>query len=183
MILTRQIYLRLAAILIGAVILQVSFFSELSILGGTPDVLPVIVVSLGLLGGAVVGAVCGFAAGLLFDSVLLETLGVASLVLLTVGYVAGRYREAFEITNPIVPPVIAGGLTLLASILYGVVQLMIGVDASVSPLVVREIILQALLGLVLAIPIYPAVRWALRPALIDGRPRRRRRLRTPLTTA
>ena len=53
-----------------------------------------VVVILGLLGGAVVGAVCGFAAGLLLDSVLLQTLGVSSLVLLSIGYLAGRYRRA-----------------------------------------------------------------------------------------
>ena len=40
-----------------------------------------------------VGAVCGFAIGLLLDSALLQTLGVSSLVLLAVGYLAGRYRE------------------------------------------------------------------------------------------
>ena len=61
--------------------------------------LPVVIVSLGLLGGGVVGAVCGFAAGFLLDSVLLQTLGVSSLVLLSIGYLAGRYREGAEISN------------------------------------------------------------------------------------
>ena len=58
-----------------------------------------VVVSLGLLGGGVVGAVCGFVAGLLLDSLLLQTLGVSSLVLLSIGYLAGRYREGVEITS------------------------------------------------------------------------------------
>lgn len=183
MILTRQIYIRLGALLFGAVILQVAFFSEISILGGTPNVLPVLIVCLGLLGGAVVAGVCGFIVGLLVDSALLQTLGVSSLVLLALGYAAGRYREAFEIRNPLVPPLIAGALTLFASALYGVIQLMLGVESPVSPLVVREAVLQGVLGFLLAIPIYPGVRWVLKPALIDDEPRRRARLRTPLTTA
>jgi rod shape-determining protein MreD len=182
-ILTRQIYLRLALILLAGVVLQVAFFSEISILGGTPDALPVLIACLGLLGGAVVGAVCGFAAGLLMDSALLQTLGVSSLVLLAVGYLAGRYREGFEITRRFVPPTICGALTLFASFLYGVIQVTLGVDSPVSPLVVREVVLQALLGFVIAIPLYPGVRWALRPALIDAGPRRRSRLRTLLTAA
>ena len=99
MIVTPRIALRIALIVIVAVILQVSFFSFLSILGATPYVVPVVVVSLGLLGGGVVGAVCGFAAGLLLDSLLLQTLGVSSLVLLSIGYLAGRYREGFEIRS------------------------------------------------------------------------------------
>ena len=48
-----------------------------------------LIVCLGLLGGAVIGAVCGFSIGLLVDSALLQTLGVSSLVLLAVGYLAG----------------------------------------------------------------------------------------------
>ena len=71
MIVTPRIALRIALIVIVAVILQVSFFSFLSIFGTTPYVVPVVVVALGLLGGGVVGAVCGFAAGLLIDSLLL----------------------------------------------------------------------------------------------------------------
>ena len=59
-----------------------------------------------------VGAVCGFAAGLLLDSALLQTLGVSSLVLLTVGYLAGRYREGAEISNSLIPPLLAGALTI-----------------------------------------------------------------------
>ena len=82
MIVTPGSRLRIALIVLLAVILQVSFFSYLSILGATPDALAVVVVALGLLGGGVIGAVCGFAAGILLDSILLQTLGVSSLVLL-----------------------------------------------------------------------------------------------------
>ncbi len=92
-------------------ILQVSFFSYLSILGATPYVVPVVVVSLGLLGGGVVGAVCGFAAGLLMDSVLLQTLGVSSLVLL-LDRLPGRAAtaRASRSRSGIVPALLAGAL-------------------------------------------------------------------------
>ena len=90
MIVTPRIALRVALIVFVAVILQVSFFSYLSLLGATPDFVSVVVVSLGLLGGAVIGAVVGFSAGLLLDSILLQILGVSSLALLAVGYLAGR---------------------------------------------------------------------------------------------
>ena len=103
MIVTWRIGLRLAAIVLIAVLVQVSFLSYLSILGAAPDALPVVVAILGLLGGAVTGAVVGFAAGLLVDSLLLQTLGVSSLVLLSVGYLAGRYRELFEIDSRLTP--------------------------------------------------------------------------------
>jgi rod shape-determining protein MreD len=173
MIVTRRIGIRIALIVLATVILQVSFFSYLWILGATPNIVPAVVVSLGLLGGGVVGAVCGFATGLLLDSVLLQTLGASSLVLLSVGYLAGRYREGFEITNSLVPSLLAGGFTLLAGAGYAAVQLMLGVDTPVSLLILREILVQALLAILLALPTYPLLRRVLRPALIDTAPSHR----------
>ncbi len=170
MIVTPRIALRIALIVIVAVILQVSFFSFISIFGATPYVVPVVVVALGLLGGGVVGAVCGFAAGLLMDSLLLQTLGVSSLVLLSIGYLAGRYREGFEIRSGIVPALLAGAFTMLAAAGFAAVELMLGVDAPVSLLVVREILVQGLLGGLLGFAVYPLVRWVLGPALVDYRP-------------
>jgi rod shape-determining protein MreD len=159
--------IRVAVLLLATVIVQVSFFSQLSILGASPNVVPVVIVSLGLLGGGIVGAVTGFATGFVIDSTLLQTLGVSSLVLLSVGYLAGRYRESFEIANRYVPALLAGGLTLLGATGFAALHLMLGVDASVSLLVVREIIVQALLATLLAFGVYPLVRRVVAPALID----------------
>jgi rod shape-determining protein MreD len=172
-IVTPKIVARLALVILIAVILQVAFFSKITILGTSPNVLPVVAVCLGLLGGAVVGAVCGFAMGLLLDSALLQTLGVSSMVLLAAGYLAGRYREDFDISNPLVPLVLAGGLTFMAAGGFALFQLMLGVDAPVSLLVLRELFLQALYGVLLMIPVYPLLRRVLRVALVEEPPRGR----------
>ena len=176
MIVTWQIGARLAAIVLVAVIVQVSFLSYLSILGATPDALPVVIAILGLLGGVVTGAVAGFATGLLLDSLLLQTLGVSSLVLLSVGYLAGRYREQFEIDSAMAPALLAGGLTLVATAGFVALQLMLGVEATVSLLVVREVVVKALLAFLLTFPLYPLIRFVLRPALVLEEPPTRRRI-------
>lgn len=198
MIVTRPMAVRIALLLLVTVIVQVSFFSHLSILGAAPNVVPVVIVSLGLLGGGIVGAVTGFATGFVLDSTLLQTLGVSSLVLLSVGYLAGRYRErGFGVANRYTPALLAGGLTLLGTAGFAVLHLMLGVDASVSLLVVREIIVQALLATALGFGVYPLVRRVVAPALIDyeapakrrtlipglGRRRLRARRSTPATVA
>jgi rod shape-determining protein MreD len=183
-IVTPKVALRIGLLIFLAAILQVSFFSQATLFGAAPEVMPVVVICLGLLGGAVVGAVCGFAAGLLLDIMLLQTLGVSSLVLLLVGFLAGRYRESFEIGSALTPALLAGGLTLLAASAFAALQLMLGVEAPVSLLVVREILLKALFGLLLGFPIYPGVRRVLRPALIEETARRRTfGLTTPLRAA
>jgi rod shape-determining protein MreD len=170
MIVTPRIAVRIALIVIAAVILQVSFFSFLQILGTTPYLVPVVIVALGLLGGGVVGAVCGFAAGFLIDALLLQTLGVSSLVLLSIGYLAGRYREGFEFRGLTVPALLTGGFTLLGATGFAAIELMLGVDAPVSLLVVREILVQSLLAIALAYAVYPLLRRVLAPALIDYQP-------------
>lgn len=177
MIVTWQIGLRLAGILVLTILVQASFLSFLSILGATPDVVPVVVTALGLMGGAVIGAGAGFSAGLLVDAALLETLGVSSLVLLSVGYLAGRYREGFEIDSRLAPALLAATLTLLATAGFTGLQLMLGVETSVSLLLLREMAVKALLAFLMAFPVYAAVRFALRPALVDYQPKRRGLLR------
>ena len=175
MIVTPRILLRLAAIVFFTVLLQVAFFSQIPLLGSVPYVVPVVVVALGLLGGAVTGAVCGFAAGILGDIMLGGTLGVGSLALMAAGYGAGRWREGYDIVSSLVPPLLTGALTGVTALAYGAMQLTLGVDATVSPLVVREIVVQALLGALLAIPVFPLIRRILRPALVDDSTRARAR--------
>jgi rod shape-determining protein MreD len=167
LIVTRRIALRIALIVFVAVLLQVSFFSYLSFFGSIPDLTPVVIATLGLLGGAVVGAVTGFVAGLLLDSALLQTLGVSSLALLAIGYMAGRYREAYEFSNSLVPPLVVGGLTLAYATFFAAIQLMLGVSTPVSLVILRDIVVKGLLGTLLALAIYPLLRRILRPALID----------------
>jgi len=174
MIVTRQIGFRIAAIVLAAVILQVSFFSYIQIFGAAPDVVPVVIAAVGLLGGAVIGAVVGFAAGFLLDATLLQTLGVSSLVLLSVGYLAGRYRESFEIDGSSAPALLAGGLGLLAAAGFTAMALTLGVDGTVSGLVVREVVLKGLLAYLLMFPLYPLIRFSLRPALVLEEPSTRR---------
>ena len=167
MIVTWRIGIRIALILVVTIVLQISFFSYLAFFGTTPNVVPLMVVSLGLLGGGMIGAVCGFTAGLLLDSALLQTLGVSSLVLLGAGYLAGRYREGAEVSNSLIPPLLAGVLTTVAAAGFAAIQLMLGVHTPVSLLVLREIFVQGLLAVVLTIPIYPLIRRILRSAIVD----------------
>jgi rod shape-determining protein MreD len=173
MIVTWRLGVRIALLIVVTVIFQVSFLSFLAVFGVSPDIVPVLVVSLGLLGGALFGAVCGFAAGILVDSLLFQTLGTSALVLLSAGYLAGRYRESAPIANSLIPPLLAGGLTLAAAAGFAAIELMLGVDTPVSLLVLREIFVKGLWGLVLAIPMYPLVRRVLRPGLVDELPAHR----------
>jgi rod shape-determining protein MreD len=180
MIVTPRIFVRLAAIAILGVLLQLSFFSRVELLHTSPDVLPAIVVSLGLLGGSLTGAVSGFSIGFLVDCLLVAPLGGSSLVLIAAGYLAGLFRERFEIHSALVPPLLCMGLTLFAELGFALLQVMLGVDAPVSVLIVRDMLLKSVYAFFLGWPVYLLLRRALRPALVEEPKVSRRRQPTVL---
>lgn len=178
MILTPNILARMVAIVLLGVILQLSFFSQVALFHVAPDVLPALVISLGLLGGSLTGAVCGFSVGFLLDCLLIAPLGGGSLVLLTTGYLAGLFRERFEIDNQLMVPLLCVAGTLFAELGFGAVQLMLGIDAPISTLVFRDMLIKSAFAFFLGWPIYIGVKRALRPALVEEpEARRGRRLR------
>ncbi|HEX6585209.1 MAG TPA: rod shape-determining protein MreD [Solirubrobacterales bacterium] len=174
MILTSGIVARLIALGALASVAQVTCFSKMDVFAAGPDVALLIVISVGLLGGSLTGAVFGFSVGLLIDCLLLQTLGAFALTMLTVGYVAGRYREKVGPPNRVAVMVLGGALTLLGAAVIAAIQIGTGVDADVSFLVVRDAFTKALIGAVIAVPVLLLVRLVVRPALIDERRASRR---------
>jgi len=175
MILTPKILARLVAVVVLGVIGQLSFFSQVAVFHVSPDMLPALVICLGLLGGTMTGAVTGFSVGFLLDCLLVEPLGGASLVLLAVGYLAGLFRERFEIHSRLVPALLCMGLTVLAELGFGAIELMLGSDATVSTLVIRDTLIKGAFAFVLGWPLYIGLRRLLRLALIEDRVVRRRK--------
>jgi rod shape-determining protein MreD len=174
-ILTPKIVIRITLIGLLGVLLQLSFFSQVELFHVSPDILPALVVCLALLGGSLTGAVAGFSIGFFVDCLLVEALGISSLVLLGVGYSAGLFRERFEIHNSLVPALLCMGLTLAAELGFAAIQLLLGIDAPVSLLIVRDLLLKSVYAFFLGWPIYLLVRRALRPALVEEPKVQRRR--------
>jgi rod shape-determining protein MreD len=166
--------LRLVLLVLTVVVLQLAVVGQINLFDANADLLPLAALAIGLLAGPVAGATVGFLLGLVADMALLQTLGVTSLLLIGVGYLAGRYRELRDATHKLVPPI--GGLvaTLAYAAAFSLVQFLLGVESPVSPLVIREIVVGAVLNAFLAIPMFAVVRAFLRADLIDDlRPRRR----------
>jgi rod shape-determining protein MreD len=180
MIVTPRIFLRLALITVLAVLLQLSFFSRVALIDTSPDILPTVAICFGLLGGSMSGAVAGFSLGFLSDCLLVEALGASSLVLLGTGYLAGIFRERFEIHSALVAPLLCMGLTFLAELGFAALHLTLGIDGSVSVLVVRDLLLKSVYAFFLGWPIYLGLRRALRPALVEEPRVSRRRQPTVL---
>jgi rod shape-determining protein MreD len=174
---------RVTLLLLVALVLQLAAISQMIILGTNVDITPLVVMSVGLLAGPVAGSVIGFLTGVLVDLALVQTLGVTSLLLILIGYLAGRYRELRDTSHGLLPPAAGGLATLLYAVGLSITQFLLGVESTVSVLLIRNALVQVVLNALVAIGVFAAVRALLRPCLADPwRPRRRRTtgLRVPV---
>ena len=169
MILTPQIWARLAGLVLVTALLQVTFFAKVEIFDTSPDGAVLVVAALGLLGGSVTGSVAGFSIGFVVDCLLFQTLGAFAASLMTVGYVAGRYRESVGEPTRAAVILMGAGMTLLGVLSFAAIQIGTGVDADVSTRVIGDAVMKTLLGTALAFPVFFVVRLVLRPALIEDR--------------
>jgi rod shape-determining protein MreD len=169
---------RLVAIGLVGGILQLTTVSQVAIFGVPADLSPLLVASIGLLCGSIAGACFGFGLGLFMDTLLAQTLGLTSLVLVAVGYAAGRLRELRDPAHALVPVAVGAAATAIAAGGFAVLQFLLGVDAPVSFLLIRQILMTIVLNTLIAMPVYLACRRVLAPFLPDDPRRRRRRAYT-----
>jgi rod shape-determining protein MreD len=166
--------LRIAVVAFFAVVIQDAVVSQVSLFGATADVTTLVVMSIGLLAGSMPGAIAGFSIGLFVDIVMFQTVGVTSLLFITVGYWSGRMRELRDPSHGLIPLGMGAIATGFTGIGMAVIQFLLGVDAPVSFLLIQQIILQVLVNCLLALPVYEVVRRFLYRALPrDPRARRR----------
>jgi len=166
---------RVALMILAAVVFQIACLVQIRVLGGTFDMTPLLVAAVGLYAGSVPGAATGFFTGLLLDLALGTNLGASSLVLTAVGYGVGRYREQRDPAHGLTPIPVAAAATGAYVLAYAAVSFMLSVDAPVSLLVVREMVMTVLLNALIAMPFFAITRRLLRPVLlVEPGPRSRR---------
>jgi len=175
---TPQLVARLVALGVAMVILQIAAVSQIELFGTNADLSPLVIASVGLMVGSLPGAVFGFCVGLFIDLALVQTLGLSSLVYVAIGYWAGRLLELRDPQGALVPFAVGAAATAVATIGYSLMEFLLGVDAPVSFLLVREILATILLNALISGVVYAIVRRWLLPALPEDPRRRRRRAYT-----
>lgn len=174
----RQTLARMAAIVVIGGLLQLAAVSQIAVFGVPADLGPLLAAFVGLLGGSLAGATFGFSFGLLIDVALLQTLGVTSLVLTGVGYASGRLLELRDPAHGLVPVALGAAATALYAVAVSLMHFLLGVEAPVSMLLLRQVLLAVALNALIALPLYRLVRRLLEPCLPDDPRRRRRRAYT-----
>jgi rod shape-determining protein MreD len=175
---TGQLVLRLAILAFVTVLLQLMFFAQVPAFGAIADVSPLVVMAVGLLCGSVAGATMGFSIGLMIDTALLQTMGLSSLVLIAVGYYAGRLRDLRDPQGTLAPIALGAGAAAIATIGYGVGQFLLGAEHAINWPLVSATLSTIILDALIAIPVVALVRRWLMPVLPEDPRRRRRRAYT-----
>jgi rod shape-determining protein MreD len=173
-----KLLVRITLLVLVAVLIQEAVVSQISVFGVTADVTVLVVCSVGLLTGSLPGAIVGFFTGLLVDMLLVQTLGVTSLLFIAIGYWSGRLRELRDPAHGLVPMATGAVATAVAGLGMTLIQFLLGIDAPVSWLLLQEIFIQVLVNTIIALPVFAIVKWFITPALPDDPRRRRRRAYT-----
>jgi rod shape-determining protein MreD len=144
-------------LLFVAVLAQVSILGGYAPLGGSADLLLVVMVSIALLRGSVFGAVAGFGAGLLLDIANLSTLGFTSLLLTVAGFWIGRYGETTARDRFHAPYLSVLVVTVLYACCALALRFVLG-EPVPAHAVLAGVPAQVLWNLILTWPVYGAVR-------------------------
>jgi rod shape-determining protein MreD len=146
--------LKVFALIVVAVVVQTSVAPYLTVLGAKPDVALVMVICLAMMRGPVWGASVGFAAGLLIDIALFQTLGISSFLFTLAGYFSGRYAEGVDPTSWFPPIFIVFVSTLVVQTLHAMMMFLLGIEASAGFVILRIVLPTAILNALLAAPIF-----------------------------
>lgn len=152
--------LRIIAICLLALILQLTVFVELRIFGVVPELLALVAIMAGLIAGSQQGSIIAFGAGLLWDVYLSTPLGLSAAAFALVAYVVGGIEAGLFYDSRIQMVV----LVLLASAatvaLYVLLGELLGQSGLVNPELVKVITLISVMNAGLSIVAAPLMRWA-----------------------
>jgi len=157
-----------AVLLFVAVLVQVSILGGWTPLGGSPDFLLVVLLSIALHRGSVFGAVAGFGAGLLIDVATLGTMGFTSLLLTVAGFWIGRYGETTARDRFHAPYLSVLAVTVLYAFGALALRFVLG-DSVPAHDVVAGLPAGVLWNLVLTWPVYRLVRRLFPPVEVADR--------------
>ncbi|CAI7980271.1 MULTISPECIES: rod shape-determining protein MreD [Parafrankia] len=117
-------------VLLVAVVLQVSVVARLGAPLGRPDLVLVLLAIIALIEGPMLGAVLGFAVGLVADLLSTHVIGQTALVLCLVGYLVGLVMNAAE-RSIVVPLAAVGAAAALGTLGHAATTSILG-DAALT---------------------------------------------------
>jgi len=149
---------------------QQTLMLDLRIGGVHPDIMILLPIVAGIVGGPSRGALMGFVAGLASDLFLPTPFGLSALVATVIGFAVGEATLAVDRTALWLPVVAAFGGSAVYEVGYAVLGSVLGQPQMVHTDLLRIVMVVSVTNAVLAIPAMRVVNWALPVASTEGVP-------------
>ena len=152
--------LLLSAVILTALILQTTVFSEVNLLGAKPELMYLLTICFAILEGPSSGAITGFTGGMAQDFLLDAPKGITALTLTLLGYAVGMARKYIVSPSPVTPVVLVAAGTFGGVVFYGGLSFLLG-QLDVGWLYLfRVALLSAIYNAILTPLVYPLLRRA-----------------------
>lgn len=161
---------RLTLVVLLFVVVQETVMLDLRIGGVHPDIMVLLPIVAGLVGGPGRGATVGFATGLVSDLFLPTPFGLSALVGCLLGFAVGLATQALDRTAGWLAPVAALAGSAVYEITYGALGSVLGQPQMLHVALVRIVVVVSLTNAVLAIPAVRLMSWGMAGASTEGMP-------------
>jgi rod shape-determining protein MreD len=167
---TIQVASRVGLVVVGFVTVQQTLMLDIRVGGVHPDVMVLLPIVAGIVGGPARGASMGFGSGLVADLFLPTPFGLSALVGTMIGFGVGVTTLALDRSTIWLPPMAALGATALYELIYPALGSVLGQPQMLHADLLRIVVVVSVTNAILAIPALRLVTWALPAASTEGVP-------------
>ena len=161
---------RVALVVVTFVLVQEALVVNLRFGQIHPDILVLLPILAGLVGGPASGASMGFGVGLVADLFLPTPFGLSSLVGTLLGFAVGAATVALDRSSWWLPVVAAFGGSAVYELAYAGLGSLLGQPQMLHVDLLRIVLMVSVVNAVLALPARRLVTWALVDASTEGMP-------------
>jgi rod shape-determining protein MreD len=156
---------RLTLVTLVAIVLQVSVFDDITIIGAHADLMIVIAAAAGIAAGPGQGAVIGFVAGCLSDLAVNLPFGFGPLTFVLVGFGSSYLLRAISGRDlPLAELATVALSAAIGTLLYGLIATVVGQHGLFDTAGSTSIFIVGAAGVVLGLPVLAALRWVIEPS-------------------
>lgn len=167
---TRGELARISLVIFLFVVVQETVMLDLRIGGVHPDIMVLLPIVAGIIGGPSRGAGIGFSTGLVSDLFLPTPFGLSALVGCLIGFGVGLATIALDRTAWWLAPLAALGGSALYEVTYGALGSVLGQPQMLHVALARIVVVVSVTNAVLAIPAMRLVKWGMAGASTEGMP-------------
>ena len=161
---------RLSLVVLLFVVVQETVVLDIRIGGVHPDILVLLPILAGLIGGPGRGATIGFTTGLVSDLFLPTPFGLSALIACLVGFATGLATQALDRTAGWLAPVAALAGSAVYEVAYGAIGSVLGQPQMLHVELVRIVVVVSVTNALLALPARRLMSWGMARASTEGMP-------------